>query len=222
MRRCREVAEHRSKLYWFLGEFYLEPPTRQNLQELHSQLNTRPHARPDATESLLDELQAIFASAPDLERYAHELDIEYTRIFHGIKDGSILAPPYESVHRESRLIGETTKGVVEAYAAAGYENIYAAAGPQDHLGVELRFLSLLCFDELQSWTARDIPAVQKIWTRQSDFLDRHVLAWVPKYCDALERESNTRYYQIIAQLTCHALKNDRQLLRELSNQFGMN
>lgn len=222
MRRCQEMAEHRSTLYWFLSSLFLERPSADSLEQLNSQLCARSNAPGDTGDPLLDELSAMLASETDLARFARELGIEHTRLFHGLKGGSALAPPYESVHRESRLIGETTKAVVDAYATAGYQAIYEPAGPQDHLGVELRFVSLLCFDESQYWKAHDTVAVAENQSQQSDFLDKHILAWVPAYCNALERESDVRYYQIIAKLTSHALTRDRQLLRDLGEQFSTN
>lgn len=222
MQRCQEVAEHRSKLYWFLSSLFLERPSADSLEQLYSQLCARSNAPSDDGDPLLDELSAMLASETDLARFARELGIEHTRLFHGIKGGAALAPPYESVHRESRLIGETTKAVVDAYATAGYQNIHEPAGPQDHLGVELRFVSLLCFDESQYWKACDTAAVAENRSQQSDFLDKHILAWVPAYCNALERESNVRYYQIVAKLTARTLSNDRQLLHDLHSHLGMN
>lgn len=218
----RSLAEDRSKLYWFVSEFFLSPPTGDGLQALLLQLSGRTREPFDTTEPVLAELQAILEAAPDLDRLAMELGVEYTRLFHGLKEDAGLPPPYESVHRESRLIGAATEAVVSAYADAGYGEIHAPAGPQDHLGVELRFLSLLCFDESQVWGGDDSGAAYSGWVRQWEFLTRHALAWIPSYCDALERGSTVRYYRIVAGLTRHALQQDHQVLRELREQFGLN
>lgn len=205
-----------------LCEFYLYPPTAEGLQTLQSYLNTRSRGFAGDTDPLLDELAIILNAMSDLGQFADDLGIEYTYLFHGLKKDSGLAPPYESVHRESRLIGEMTKSVINAYADAGYQDIYESAGPQDHLGVELRFLSLLCFDESQFWFTNDTDSALLSRARQSDFIDQHVMEWMPAYCKALEHESAARYYQIIAKLTSQALERDKQALGELRSEFGQN
>ena len=216
----REIAEHRSRIYWLLSQFFLERPEVENLKTLHTHLGTRPDGSDDDTVPLLDELESIIQSVPDIEQYVQDLGVEYTRLFHGLRNDSALSPPYESVHRESRLIGEVTEGVVAAYAQSGYEAIYESAGPQDHIGVELRFLSLLCFDESQFWSTGEEELAQASWDQQSGFLKRHALAWIPAYCEALEQESQQRYYQIVAALTRHVLNHDQQVLANLRHQFA--
>jgi len=218
----RALAEQRSKIYWLLSAFFLDAPTAEGLLELRSQLSARPRTPDEDIEPLLDEFQLALGTELDVANLASELRIEYTRLFHGIKAGQGLAPPYESVHRESRLIGELTKAVVDAYADAGYEDIHASAGPQDHLGVELRFLSLLCFDESRNWSGGEVDAARSSWARQADFLSRHVLQWIPVYCDALERESTARYFEIVARLTRHTLDREKHILRTLTTQSGRN
>ena len=211
----RALAEQRSKIYWLLSGFFLDAPSADSLLELRSQLSARPRTPDDEIESLLDEFQSALGSDPDVTELARALNVEYTRLFHGIEAGQGLAPPYESVHRESRLMGEMTKAVVDVYAEAGYADIHAPAGPQDHLGVELRFLSLLCFDEARNWSEGQVEAVYSSWARQSDFLTGHALEWIPAYCDKLQRESAAPYFEIVAQLTRRALDRDRQILRAL-------
>lgn len=222
VRWLRALAEDRSKLYWLLSGFFLDPPTVDSLQALHSQLSGGTREPLDAANPLLAELQAILEAASDLDRLATELGVEYTRLFHGLKEGVGLPPPYESVHRESRLMGAATAAVAGAYADAGYGEIHAPAGPQDHLGVELRFLSLLCFDESRFWDGDNFSAAHSSWSRQWNFLTRHVLAWIPAYCDALERVSAVDYYRTIAGLTRNGLQHDHQVLLELREQFGLN
>jgi TorA maturation chaperone TorD len=216
----REIAEHRSRIYWLLSQFFLERPTVDNLENLLTHLGMRPDESDDDTGPLLDELQAIIQSVPDIEQYVQELGVEYTRLFHGLRNDSGLPPPYESVHRESQLVGEVTEGVVAAYAQSGYEAIYESAGPQDHIGVELRFLSLLCFDESQFWSTGEEELAQAVWDQQAGFLTRHALVWIPAYCEALEQESTQRYFQIIADLTRHVLDHDQRILADLRNHYA--
>jgi TorA maturation chaperone TorD len=203
-----------------LSGFFLESPTADSLKSLCAHLGARPdNSDSDDAAPLLDELEKIIRSVSDLNHYSQELSIEYTRLFHGLRKDLDLQPPYESVHRKTPHIGEITQDVVTAYTKAGYEEIYESAGPQDHIGVELRFLSLLCFDESQFWSTEEEELAQASQDRQSEFLSRHAMVWIPAYCEALEQASTQRYFQIIAALTRHVLDHDQQLLTNLRDYY---
>ncbi len=112
-------------------------------------------------------------------------------------------------------MGETTRDVLRDYQEAGYGAIHPQAGPQDHMGVELRFLSLLCYREAVAWEAGAVERAYQSRDRQGRFLDRHLLAWAPGYCDALRAEAREPYFAAIAGLSAETLRQDRAVLGEL-------
>jgi TorA maturation chaperone TorD len=219
--QIRGIAEGRSKIYWFLSEFFLNAPTAGGLKALKAQLAVRPRDPEDETEVILEQLEHIVNTAPNLKQLAQSLAVEYTRLFSGIKDASGLPPPYESVHRESRLIGETTKAVIDAYRDAGFGEIDENAGPQDHIGVELKFLSLLCYEESRAWADNNVAAAGASCARQLDFLNKHALAWIPDFCNALAHAAGEDYYQLAGRLTRHVVENDSQNLQAIKTQYGL-
>jgi TorA maturation chaperone TorD len=187
------AAEDRSRFYWWLAEWFLGPPDAERLSSLPEtdalDIADGPHwhalarARP-------------VADPASLER----LGVEYTRLFSGMQEGLGPPPPFESVWREDRLIGESTVAVIEAYAAAGFADIESAAGPQDHITVELKFIALLALREAEAWRAGDADTARRRLEQQQAFLDRHLAIWVPKWSEAVIRQANEPLYAALANL----------------------
>lgn len=207
-------AAERSKIYWLLSRFYLEQPDRPFIGELREWLGQGPH-------------EADAVSVPEFDKLSHALhelqsddDIlglqkEFTRLFGGLRKEAALPPPFESVFREGRLAGDITVDVDHHYRLAGYGEIYPEAGPQDHLGVELRYMSLLCYDELVAFEQGDASKETALRDQQWNFLDRHLLKWAPDYCAKLAQEARIDFYSAIAAMTAYSLKADTHMLERM-------
>jgi TorA maturation chaperone TorD len=59
--------------------------------------------------------------------------------------------------------------------------------PDDHIALELEFMAWLCN---QSETAA-----------QQQFLNNHILKWVPLFCSDVAKGADTSFYRIVAELT---------------------
>lgn len=189
-------AEDRSRFFWWLAEWFLIPPNREKLASL---------SKPDEAEPPADAMDrawlALANAAPDLEHISlDEIGSEFTRLISGIQEGMGPPPPFESVWREDRLIGESTVAVIESYAQAGFADIDPQAGPQDHLGVELKFMALLSLREAEARQAGDEAAAQKRLAQQRDFLHRHLATWAPRWTDAIILQTREPLFAALAGL----------------------
>lgn len=211
-----KLAESRSKNYWFLARFYLERPESCFLSDLSSSITASMESEANASlMQMSDEIRRIQGDGTA----STALGVEYTRLFRGIEEGYGPPPPYESVYRENRLMGDSTMDVMRHYQASGFGIIDETAGPQDHLGVELKFMSLLCFNEHEAWSKDDMTGAIQIIQRQRSFLKEHLMAWVPAYCDRIMEESRQAYYSSVAKLTLDTIRAELSLLDELSREL---
>lgn len=142
-------------------------------------------------------MAALFSHAPsgedldaireDLELKSHETEFEIFEDFNRLfaSPGGI-APPLESLNNP-----EAGDAVADSLAA-----IYAAAGLTfgeeyelvvDHISIEFLFMSYLI-------ETGDLE-------RQEQFLEEHVMSWVPDYCDRVMQEAGTDYYREVIALT---------------------
>jgi len=194
------LAEARSKTWWLLSRFYLERPGVSFLEELRAAFGG-PGTTPGVADT--DEDMEILRAdlAGDLDGLSGRLLMEYTRLFRGIQDQLGPPPPFESIYRGQDLMGDLTLAVLHRYQAAGFAEIEPEAGPQDHLGAELRFLALLCFREAESWRLGEEDAAQQRIAQACAFLDEHLLVWLPGYAGRIARESREPFYAAAARLT---------------------
>jgi TorA maturation chaperone TorD len=189
-------AEARSKTWCLLSRFYLERPEVEFLQELRAAFCTQASADEIPGAAGMDEDTRILCDtlAEDLAALSERLLPEYTRLFRGIREGLGPPPPFESLCRGEAATGDSALAVQHRYEQAGFGHVAPEAGPQDHLGAELRFLALLCFREAEGWGAGNEEAAQERIAQQRAFLDDHLLAWLPDYAGRIARESREPFY----------------------------
>lgn len=201
-----EAAAGRAQSYWLLSRLFLEQPGDDLLHALSAAL-----AGPDVDLSRpgIADLQRAVQAARAAPGALLELQVEFTRLL-GSAGGAVQAPqPYESVALDGRLFGESAESVAAAYLDAGCEALATDAGPPDHVSNELRFLSVLCYREMQAWQRGDEDAASQALAQQHDFLQQHVLAWVPDYCERIAQATPHPFYLAVAQLTSDALRLER-------------
>lgn len=207
------LAEDRSRFFWGLAEWFLAPPDAERLARLPD-----PDAIPQAPDAdALDAAwHALAVAKPQAGSAAVEaLGVEFTRLFSGMQEGLGPPPPFESVWREDRLVGESTVAVMEAYAKAGFADIDPTAGPQDHLGVELKFLAVLGLREAEAWRAHDAAGARRRQVQQGDFVEGHLSAWAPRWADAIGEHARAPIYSALAGLAKAGLAQAATELAEL-------
>ncbi len=99
--------------------------------------------------------------------------------------------PHESLynypsHETPRLWGKATEEVEAFYNSVGltiYEEINLIP---DHISAELFFMSYLIENRLIK--------------EQKAFMERHMLPWIPAYCDELAKQATTTFFKEVALL----------------------
>jgi len=194
-------AKRRAEALRGLAALYAAAPTAEWLARLV------PLARAASDDDPVAEILAALRDETDLEAAAERLSIEHTRLFGGLQEGYGPPPPYESLWREGRLMGETTEAVARAYLAAGYRPSQEWS-PFDHLVEELLFLASLANGEHAfAESGRDDEAR---WARERrhEFLDRHLLTWVPSYAETIAAEAREPFHRSLARVTALVLTED--------------
>ena len=203
-----EIAGRRGRTYWLLALGFAEKPSPALFGELITALG------PVNLQEQLGAETAAFADAvqaslsPDGESEA--LSVEFTRLFGGLSKSYRALPPFESVLREGSWGGDTVVAVVAAYADASVVPPLPEASPPDHLAAELRFLAIACQREADAWREDNTSAAMEWVRRERDFLDQHVLRWVPEYCQKTAELAESAFYQALLVLTPLACTLDRE------------
>ena len=133
---------------------------------------------------------------------------EYVRLFVGLRH--IAVPPHESLYRGDacRMMTPVTFSVRAAYAAAGFEVVRKNTEPDDHIGTELEFMSLLCTRAAAAAQTGDTEVLRRDVSAVGLFLEEHLLQWAPEFCQAVEENDQSGFYAPWAQYLAAWLEAD--------------
>ncbi|VVB54681.1 Chaperone protein TorD [uncultured archaeon] len=70
----------------------------------------------------------------------------------------------------------------------------------DHICAELEFLHFLTFKEGEALREGEEEKLKGYLLAQKDFLERHVIEWVPKFCIKLQNSEGVHFYAGLAQI----------------------
>jgi TorA maturation chaperone TorD len=151
------------------------------------------------------------------------LEFEYNRLFVG--PARLIAPPYESVYRtqEHLVMGETILDVRRAYREIGLEARNAIREPEDHIAIELEYLTELqrrCLIGLEKHDSRE---VLRMFRLERFFVEEHLLTWVPEFCSRIKEGSIAEVFRALADVLSLLLRKDYEMLEgleDLTNHSG--
>lgn len=184
-----------SHLYGLLASLFRAEPSIETLRALRA---------PELSE-LLGEAgigvdQAPADEADDAE-LLEEMAVEYTALFIG-PGGHI--SPHESVHMprgSGTLWGNETVAVKRFIEGLGLEYTEDYKGLPDHISVELDLMATLAGHEGRAWEKGDLAAAANALDYQAEFLDQHLLKWVPLFCQKVIDTAGMEFYRGLARLT---------------------
>ncbi len=135
-----------------------------------------------------------------------ELAAEYQRLF---GKGLDRVSPREAAYRwrdASDLLnnGETITRLLRLH----YQqfNIAPVAEREDHVAVELEFMSFLCGREAESWSNGLPDMARQLRRHQKSFLDDHLGRWLAEFCWRVQARAMSNAYEGLAQLADAWLK----------------
>ncbi len=172
-----------------LSNMYLCKPNRETLKRWRELLSD------NSSEILSDLRKALYDIDIDADDELEKVLWEYTRLFIG--PYKLPCPPWESVYTSPKklVMQEAHDEVRNYYRKAGLTINNNDIMP-DHIGAELNFMALL-LGNCRPKTLRSKHAVVTI----EDFLDDHILKWVPEFTRDMENASETQLYKALAAAT---------------------
>jgi TorA maturation chaperone TorD len=213
----------RQYAYDILRRFFVEEPSKEYLQQFiqKNMIDLFPYQ--EDSEGIQDGIRDIkaYLSTHDVinsEEHYQELHWDYTRMFIGPFE--VPTPPWESsyVGKNGLLFQETTMEVRKIYNKYGIVVRDFNMEPDDHIGFELDFmyhmneLCLKATDPMKEW---GLPELQLLLIEQKQFVDSHLLVFVPKFSEGVINEANTKLYAGLAKILYQFLLIDLEVLKEL-------
>lgn len=134
---------------------------------------------------------------------------DFQRLFNGSE--TPLAPPYESMFSNSykMLINPGSLDVQDFYKAYGFKSKIKNKIPDDHLGTELLFLTLL-IDKFLGFDDR--ACIVEMKSEIKRFIQEHLLSWIAQWNDKIQIHSQTTCYKGIGTLIYACVEDVYQIL----------
>jgi TorA maturation chaperone TorD len=150
-------------------------------------------------------IQSLLSNDHSLLPFAQE---EYNRLFVG--PNALPAPLWESVYlsKEHIMFEKQTLQVRERYRQHDLSFVNGKNEPDDHILIELEFLSYLIEQTILGST---INEKQNYLDNQISFLDDHLLKWCPKFCELLSESTEFEFFKGTAMLLHEYIGLEKEL-----------
>jgi len=142
----------------------------------------------------------------------------YASLFLGV--GAKTVSTCESIFRGEarRLFQSSHFEVQQVYQEIGMIKNEKYHEPDDHIAVELSFMARLC--ELTQEALGESQGRSANYLRlQSDFLENHLLPWIPDFSRDLLEATSSSFYRGMAHLLNGYIKLDNQLIQSMIQEI---
>lgn len=215
---CELLLLNRNYLYQLLYKSFGREPDRAFLDLLTAEHTGESFALlgGEVLESVPAYLEHLRQDAED-PNYVERLRDEYTRLFVGPMEMD--APPWESIYlgEEGMLFQESTLKVRECYRRFGLLPEEYPRVADDSLALELGFMAELSRRSADAFASGDTDTLDLILRGARDFLTEHLLLWVPKLLDRLDKTEG-RFYPRLAHILDSFLKKDLETVNDLLSE----
>ncbi|HEX2968821.1 MAG TPA: molecular chaperone TorD family protein [Bacteroidales bacterium] len=148
-------------------------------------------------------------SCSDLSFSGRSMHDDYKRLFTG-KDEA-LAPAFESVYKNHTPPGQKAEAVSEFYKAYGWESKFKGKISDDHLGIEILFLTLM----IEKYLEFDDEACRREMRNEiRRFINKHILSWIPEWNKDIQVHSKTLSFKGVGTLILACSEDLVTLLNE--------
>ncbi len=140
---------------------------------------------------------------------------EYTRLFVGPLE--MEAPPWESIYtgEEGMLFQESTLKVRACYRRFGLRTESYRRVADDSLALELGFMAELARRSAEAFEAGDSETLDTTLQGAAEFLDEHLLIWVPQLLERIAGTGTNWLYPQLVLILDSFLKKDHDTLKDL-------
>ena len=145
-----------------------------------------------------------------------ELAVDYALLCRG-SDPKKGADPYESVHRNQfgLMMQDEWEEVLRFYYEVDLKRSSSSIEPEDHLGIELECMALLCKKYTEAYGQEDEETCMHSIKMQLQMLEAHLLQWVPSFEEEVLKISKTEFYRSLAAITNEYLQMDAEFVRSI-------
>ena len=192
-----ELLDARARVYGMLARMFREEIDAAELKQMQAMRFPVATGNADVDAGyrmLFDYLKTAWADS------VTELAIDYVRTFigHGV-NGYSAAYPFESVYTSERrlLMQEARAEVLDTLRDNGLKAGRWNEG-EDHIGLELEFIQRMSIRAKEALEEGDEEGAVEQLRRSREFMEEHLLNWMPMLCADMHKFAHTKFYQGLA------------------------
>ena len=195
----QENNKVRSELYNFLAMIFTKPPDEQVFQTILEMSFKEFLLELIPNKSLQDEFNEKYSkmvkdfNPENPSEYLSILSNEFHQLF--VVPGSKYLIPYESHYFQERTDvagGIHSKNVSSFYKSVGFVLNQNNTELPDHIGNELAFAGILL--KKASFIDKSEGEEDKFLKIYKEFLNEHLILWIPPFCEQLQHKSKSHYF----------------------------
>ena len=197
-------------LLYFAGTMIMFDPSNECIYDFWSEGILKKLPVSSSNPNFIRAASQLRLSAEDKEVY-HMMKADYAKMF-SLESGS-LALPLESkyFHSGNGFNQKTFSNVGEFYSSYGWVSKFRGIIPDDHLGVELLFLTLL----VEKFLELDDKACKSEMKKEiSRFIEQHISSWVPEWTGKVQEHASSISYKGISSLIQASTEDIYSLISE--------
>jgi len=198
---CDAEAALRAGTYSLLSKLLAAPPDQQTLDLL-----TRIDRSPEGAQSLLGAAWHMLATAAERAE-PDALDDEYHALFIGLGRGELV--PYGSWYMTGFLMEQPLAQLRSDLKHLGFERLEGVSESEDHAAGLCDVMAMLNSEG-------EVAAYELQW----DFMDRHMLPWMPRFFRDLQKAESASFYRAVGQLGEQFLEVEKEFLRASVPEAG--
>lgn len=184
-------------LFYFAGSMIMHEPSEECFADFWEKgiLNNLPVS--SSNPNFMTAAAQLRESFHDKSTFGKLMHEDFLRLFG--TDGSCLAPAYESKYIKEIIdnTGYRSSSVTEFYNSYGWKSKFKAKIEDDHLGVELLFLTIL----IDKYLVMDDEACRDEMRKEiRRFINHHILSWIPQWNNRIQQNANTLSFKGIGHL----------------------
>ncbi len=222
--RFLNVLAERQFAYSFLQRLFIEEPSKEFVELIIKEdlVDVFPGKDNEIIKNGL-EILSFYLKDPDLmtDENINDLKADYVNLFIG--PGKLPSPPYESVYRSKKRLVFQDETIEVRYAYARQKLIFTNIHrePDDHIGLEMDFLSQLTKRAAKEFRDGQFNKVKKTLNAESEFMNGHLLEWACRFAEDVTGAARTDFYRAAGKLLNGYLALDKEQLSELINSVNL-
>jgi TorA maturation chaperone TorD len=189
-------------LLYFAGSMIMYEPNEECITDLITDGILKKLPVSSSNPRFIQAAAFLRESCTDKDLCRESLIRDYGRLFS--PGGPQLALPRKSAYPESEIFYGTTGNVTEFYNSYGWKSRPGDNVPDDHLGIELLFLTKLIDKYLQ---LDDEPCCCEMKKEINRFIGQHIIPWLPEWNKKMQDNAHSIYYRGVGNLVLACIED---------------